>query len=221
MLLSLSDIQHLPSYDPSSSSCSPSKYKYKVCVIGNSCVGKTSLIHRAKHNAFARTLATVGYDVVKLYFSLPNEEMCELHLWDTCGQEVYQAINSMFYKDVAVGVLVYSITSRDSLEELASWLNALRTYSYPDIKVCVLGNKADCEQKRKVSAKEGEEFVKANELWKFMEVSAKEEGGSVINMFKEVAVELINAANTSCSITNRSIRLISGHDNTKANTCAC
>ena len=85
MLLSLSNIQYLSSYKPSPSSSS--KYKFKVCIIGNSCVGKTSLIYRAKKNAFVQTITTVGYDVIKLYFKLPNEEICELHLWDTCDKK--------------------------------------------------------------------------------------------------------------------------------------
>lgn len=225
MLLSLSNIQYLSSYKPSPSSSS--KYKFKVCIIGNSSVGKTSLIYRAKKNAFVQTLTTVGYDVIKLYFKLPNEEICELHLWDTCGQETYQAVNSIFYKDVTVGVLVYSITNKNSLEELTSWLNALRTHTYPDIKVYVLGNKADCAQKRKVSLKEGEEFVKENDLWKFTEISAKEdakEGGvSVIDIFKEIIIELINDTNNINDI--KSIKLINEDNdneiNKKVRTCTC
>ena len=221
MLLSLSNIQHLSSYDPSSSSLS--KYKFKVCVIENTCVGKTSLIYRAKHNEFLKTLTTVGYDVIKLYFKLPNEEICELHLWDTCGQELYQSINSLFYKDVAMGVLVYSITKRRTLDELTSWLNALRTHTYPDIKVYVLGNKTDCVQKRKVSFKEGEKFVKENDLWKFMEISAredaKESGVSVIDIFKEIVIELINETNRINDING--IKLINEDDNDKVSKCTC
>ena len=126
-----------------------------------------------------------------------------------------------------MGVLVYSITKRNSLEELTSWLNALRTHTYPDIKVYVLGNKADCAQKRKVSLKEGEEFVKENDLWKFTEISAKEdakEGGiSVIDIFKEIIIELINDTNNINDI--KSIKLINEDNdneiNKKVRTCTC
>ena len=106
----------------------------KVVLIGESGVGKTSIISRYISNTFSSVLmATPGANfTTKTVFLKDEQQFIKFEIWDTAGQEKYRALAKVFYKNAAVCILVYDITRRASFEELKKyWITELKANSSP------------------------------------------------------------------------------------------
>ena len=90
-----------------------------------------------------------------------------------CGNESYRSVLLNLYRNANLGILVYSVTSRESFNNIENWIKQLKKYALPGSKIILLGNKCDLEDKREVSYEEGKEICKNNNLEFFAEVSAK------------------------------------------------
>ena len=96
----------------------------KVVLLGESGVGKTSIISRFINDTFDEGLVTttgasyVGKDMV---FKDYNNQVIKFEIWDTAGQEKYRSLTQIFYKDAAIAILVYDITNEDSFEEIQNY----------------------------------------------------------------------------------------------------
>ena len=102
-----------------------------------------------------------------------NDKILKLHIWDTCGQELYRSLVANFYKNCSLAILVYAIDNNDSFKNLSLWLKDLKINSNPDAKMILIGNKCDLVDERKISYEEGEKFSKDFEFEFFSETSAK------------------------------------------------
>ena len=101
-----------------------------------------------------------------------NGKNVKIQIWDTAGQEAFQAITRTYYKGAIGALLVYDITRRETFTHVTKWLDDVRTNSSKNVTVILIGNKKDLEDKRQVSYEEGEAFAKENGLM-FLETSAK------------------------------------------------
>lgn len=101
-----------------------------------------------------------------------NGKSIKIQIWDTAGQEAFQAITRTYYKGAVGALLVYDITRRDTFNHVTKWLEEVKSNSSKSITVILIGNKKDLEDKRQVSYEEGESFAKENGLM-FLETSAK------------------------------------------------
>jgi small GTP-binding protein len=145
---------------------------FKVIVIGDSGVGKSCLTNKATKNEFLEDYnATVGFEFFTFNVRMFNK-IIKLQIWDTCGQELYRSLITNFYRNSSMAIMVYSIDSRESFDNIDMWLKELRTHSNPDAKVFLIGNKIDLEKDRKITKEEGEEFASINGM-DFFETSAK------------------------------------------------
>ena len=102
----------------------------KVVLIGESGVGKTSIISRYISNTFSSVLtATPGASfTTKTVYLQEYKQSIKFEIWDTAGQEKYRALAKVFYKNAAVCILVYDITRRKSFEELKNyWVNEIKS----------------------------------------------------------------------------------------------
>ena len=146
----------------------------KITLIGNSGVGKTSIINQYIEQTFDEAnAATIGANYSEKVITKNNKEY-ELNIWDTAGQEKFHSVGKHFYKDAYIVCLVYDITSQDSLEQL-------QTIWYPDIKkfgekytiLAVVGNKSDLyENDNLADENQAKEFAQSiNAI--FMLTSAK------------------------------------------------
>lgn len=146
---------------------------FKLIVIGDSGVGKSCLTNKATKNIFEESYnATVGFEFFSFNIRM-NGKVLKLQIWDTCGQELYRSLITNFYRNSSLAIMVYSITSKDSFDNIDIWLKELRTHSNPDAKVFLIGNKIDLENERKVEKSQGEQYAQENNLNLFMEASAK------------------------------------------------
>ena len=118
---------------------------FKLIVIGDSGVGKSCLTTKAVKNNFEDYYqATVGFEFLTFCVKVEDKTI-KLQIWDTCGQEVYRSLISSFYRSASLAIMVYSIDNEDSFSNIEKWLNDIKTQSNPDVKIFLIGNKADLE----------------------------------------------------------------------------
>jgi len=159
---------------------------YKIIIIGDSGVGKSSIIKRACKNKFDENYqATVGFEFLLLYFTV-NDAKIKLQIWDTCGQEMYRSLVQGFYRNTSLAVLVYDISDKKTYEGLDIWLKDIRSRLNPEVPIFIAGNKYDLEDKREISFNDAKDFSTSNRTKFFTECSAKT-GYNVENIFYEVA----------------------------------
>ena len=164
-------------------------YIFKILLIGDSNVGKSSLIIKSVKNLFNEEfISTIGYEFFYLGYKINNKNI-KLQLWDTCGQERYHSLIKNLYKNSVLTIMVYSICDNNSFDNLEFWLKEIKIYSQPNIPIFLIGNKKDIENERIVKFKNGKQFFNEYNLQFFMETSAKI-GFSSNELFKEVALYL-------------------------------
>ena len=194
-----------PSYDLS----------YKIIIIGDSGVGKSSLIQRASKDNFSEDYkATIGFEFCTFNTKI-NNKIIRCQVWDTCGQEIYRSLISSFYKSSVLSILVYSIDDKNSFADLNSWINDLKNKASSNIKIFLIGNKVDLNDNRQVEKSEVDDFILKNKIDFFLETSAKT-GFNAKNVFIECAkvlyLESLNYQNND--IDNSDSDIIKINNNT-------
>lgn len=136
-------------------------FVYKILVIGNSTVGKSSLLSRFVDNIVHENhLATIGVDF-KIKTMVVDGKKVKLQIWDTAGQERFRSIVASYYKNADAVILMYDITNRESFREISKWNIELDEYGPSDVVKILVGNKSDLDSLRQVTPQEGEslEFI--------------------------------------------------------------
>lgn len=129
-------------------------FVFKILLIGNSSVGKSSLLMRFADDTFHEAfLPTIGVDF-KIRTILNEGSLVKLQMWDTAGQEKFRNITTAYYKGSQGVLLVYDICDRKSFDDAKSWLNEIEKYANPNIVKILVGNKADMNRSRTVSQEE-------------------------------------------------------------------
>ena len=146
---------------------------FKIIVLGDPGVGKSCLTVRAVKDKFEDKYdPTIGFEF--LTFSVKIEDkIIKLQIWDTCGQETYRSLISNFYRNASLSMMVYSIDSKESFSHINTWLKEVKLQSHPDVKIILIGNKKDLEEKREVTYEEAKKFKEESQLLYFEETSAK------------------------------------------------
>merc|ERR1711981_1389877 len=163
-------------------------FQFKLVLLGDSAVGKSSLVLRfVRGQFFEYQESTIGAAFLTQNVSL-NDYTVKFEIWDTAGQERYHSLAPMYYRGAAAAVVVYDITNADSFSRAKSWVKELQRQGSPNIVIALTGNKCDLASKRKVEAAEATEYAKDNGLF-FMETSAKT-ALNVEELFKAIAKKL-------------------------------
>jgi small GTP-binding protein len=145
-------------------------YLFKISLIGDSGIGKTSILLRFTDNVFKDdTQSTIGVDFKIVSVNL-NNSFIKMQIWDTCGSERFKGLTSSFIKSCNIFLLVYDISKRKSFENLDSWIKLIYENTSPKF-MCLVGNKSDIER-REVSKEEALEFCEKNGF-SYLETSAK------------------------------------------------
>lgn len=163
--------------------------KCTLIILGETLVGKTSIICRFGSNSFNHTtLSTIGVDNIRKNITLKNKKEIELSIYDTAGQERYQTITTSFYKKANGAIIVYSITDNFSFEKITHWIDVVKENSPEGIIIYLIGNKCDDDDNRVVPKNKGEELAKKYNI-KFYETSAKN-NINVNTLFMNIANEI-------------------------------
>lgn len=169
----------------------------KVVLLGESGVGKTSIISQLMEQEFNdEQTATTGATFSTKTMVFDNKGIC-FEIWDTAGQEKYRALTKMFYKDAGAAILVYDITRQASFEELKNyWANQVRENAPKKIVLAVAANKSDLIDTEQVDEKTGRAFAKEIGAI-FKSTSAKNQKG-IEELFKDIGNKYLDP-NFECS----------------------
>ncbi|XP_035649836.1 ras-related protein Rab-23 isoform X1 [Oncorhynchus keta] len=156
----------------------------KVVVVGNGAVGKSSMIQRYCKGIFTKDYKkTIGVDFLERQI-LVNDEDVRLMLWDTAGQEEFDAITKAYYRGAQACVLVFSTTDRESFEAVGSWWEKVEL-EVGDIPTVLVQNKIDLLDDTMIKNEEAEGLAKKLKL-RFYRTSVKEDL-NVNEVFKYLA----------------------------------
>lgn len=148
------------------------KHQFRICIVGDSNVGKTSLLMRYCDDTFKNSMTnTIGVDFRVLMLKY-NSENIKVQIWDTAGQERFKSISMNYFKSADVFMFVYDVANRSTFENLKNWIEIVEQNNKHSICNFVVGNKCDLEESREVSIEEGKDFA-FNRKFNFMETSAK------------------------------------------------
>ncbi|KAI0776940.1 ras-domain-containing protein [Trametes elegans] len=164
----------------------------KLLLIGNSSVGKSSLLLRFSDEQWLpedESSATIGVDFRVHKMDIKGKKV-KLSIWDTAGQERFRTITSSYYRGAQGIILVYDVANRESFEALPKWFSELETYVSGSVVKIIVGNKVDKEFSRQVPYAEGEAFAKRMGAL-FVEASAKTAVG-VQDAFRDVVARILD-----------------------------
>ena len=182
--------------------------KIKIMIIGETKVGKTSLISRYCKGEFSDDsyLSTIGIDFQIKNLKL-NSKKIRVQIWDTAGQERFRNIAKNFFQSSDGFVIVYDISDSESFNKLDYWIEEIRANSQEISKMIIVGNKCDLNQERQVKKEEGKEYSKKNQI-KFFEVSAKE-GTNINESFEFLIKDILKSYSPTENFKKRASKMLS------------
>lgn len=137
---------------------------YKIAIIGNQHVGKTTILSRYKYETTDDTYApTVGIDFLTKNVFLEDKTI-RLVMWDTAGQERFKSLIPSYLKNANCVILTYDITDKSSFTSLNKWLSDVRDNVVEGTFIILCGNKIDLNDKRAVPKEDGEKFAQENNI---------------------------------------------------------
>ena len=161
--------------------------KIKVILVGESHVGKTSIITQYIQNNFNEEyIATFAQDKSIKEEVLKDGTQIKLEIWDTIGQKEYNSANKIFMKNSKIALLIYDITDRKSFDNLNKFYDLVcEVNGKNNVVIGVVGNKNDLYEKRVVEEEEAKKYAKDIDSTYF-ETSAKDHE-TIENLFKEIS----------------------------------
>mmetsp|Transcript_1631 Transcript_1631/g.4373 ORF Transcript_1631/g.4373 Transcript_1631/m.4373 type:complete len:220 (-) Transcript_1631:193-852(-) len=212
----------------------------KVVLLGDSGVGKSSLVLRFITNEFKPyTESTIGASfmskTVEIEESMDERMVDQLNrnkelqgprsitfkIWDTAGQEKYHSLASMYYRGAAAAILVYDICNRGTFDVLCHWVEELQAKGPPGIVLCVCGNKYDLHTMRQIEECEAQAYADSVGAF-YIETSARE-STNVNQLFQEIGVRVPRPSGAELSRIEGSVQVDLGYveENADIRVCGC
>ena len=200
-------------------------YIFKLLLIGDSGVGKSSLLMRFCEKTFSPTfITTIGIDFKVKTITIKDDNypddktknrIIKLQIWDTAGQERFRTITTAYYRGAMGVLLVYDVTDKQSFNHIRNWIRDLQQHGTENVKKILIGNKADEDIARVITKEQGEAL--ANEFHiKYFETSAKTKL-NVKNAFMSLVTEIKESIpifnttpETSMKLTTEDVNRTSG-----------
>jgi small GTP-binding protein len=192
----------------------------KLVLLGESGVGKTSIIGRYVRDEFSEniisssTMTYVGKTITI------NKQKIQLNIWDTIGQERFRSLSKLFFNDTKIVVLVYSIDSKKTFDNLSYWYDLYREQLVvEDTILGVVANKSDLFDRQEVSDEEGREYAKKNgAIFGLISAKANKQGIDLyIHKLIEAYLNKINKNNNNNNKDNKGVKLNPSNNGNKNN----
>ena len=165
----------------------------QILILGDSSVGKTSLISRYANGIFKEEyLATVGLDYYNKQDTINNLNVL-VKLWDTAGQERFKSLTPNYFRNAEGVVIVFDVTNLETFENLKYWISSIKSNLGEKniiIPIIIIGNKIDMDDMRDINKEEADKFAKEND-YKYFEASAKT-GEGVDEAFREIVNQILD-----------------------------
>lgn len=164
--------------------------QFKIVLLGESAVGKSSIVHRFVKNTFDDMReSTIGAAFLTQSITFDNTTI-KFEIWDTAGQERYKSLAPMYYRNAHAALCVYDLTSRASFTKAQDWIRELKKQAPEGIVIALVGNKSDLAQdEREVDEAEVQQYVlqesQENTVIITAECSAKT-GDGVLEVFNKI-----------------------------------
>ena len=184
----------------------------KIILLGESGVGKSSIILRYYKNVFNPNLPST-FGSTFIIKSIERENITyKLNIWDTTGQEKYHSVTKLFINGSQIAILVYAIDNDDSFKKLDYWYKTIKENCSENVILAIVGSKYDLfnslDEKEIVSDDEAENYARGkNAIFKL--VSAKEDKKGIDSLFDEVMNEYIkkNIQITDCKEEKKIVKI--------------
>lgn len=157
----------------------------KVVLLGNTQVGKTSMLNRLTSGVFKDTAPTIGA-AFQTYAVSTNSKCIAMQIWDTAGQEKYHALAPMYYRSANVAVLCFDLTSYESFSALENWVDELADKGPSNLITVLVGTKSDLVENRAVTSDEAHALASSTSMAFYIECSAKT-GEGISEIFTKIA----------------------------------
>ncbi|CAF0756098.1 unnamed protein product [Rotaria sp. Silwood1] len=175
---------------------------FKVVLLGEGSVGKTSIVLRYTDNLFNdKHIETQQASFKTKKLNLDGRRV-ELSIWDTAGQERFRALGPLYYREANGAILVFDITDDDSFNQVKSWVKELKRMLGDDVALCIVENKIDLEKDRQVSRQTAEEYAKSVNA-KLYHTSAKLNKG-IEELFNDLANRMLEKVGSTSTTFNTS-----------------
>jgi small GTP-binding protein len=192
-------------------------YLFKIILIGDSCVGKSSVLLQYVNNEYCSSLAsTIGIDF-KIRTITIKDKNIKMQIIDSAGQERFRSITFAHYRNAIGIILMYDITDQESFDNINYWLDNIKTYCRNDPSIYLVGNKKDFESQRKISKQQGINVATGHNLL-FTETSAKS-GENINDLFSELALEIIQKLNKKENKDHEKISLLGDNKKNRKKCC--
>jgi len=174
----------------------------KVVIIGDSFVGKTSIINCLIMGNLTDTKPTIGSQHYKYNFNNKENREINLDIWDTAGQERFRSVIPMYYKGAKAIIVVFDITNRDSFEGAKKWIEEIEQNNKGTL-IFLVANKIDLIAKRTISEENVKEYSEKNKV-EYLECSAKE-NLNIKELFEHVGSKIPNVIDNNNKYENTNI----------------
>ena len=162
--------------------------EYKIVLLGDFDVGKTTILYRYMHNKFKKDIQMESQNPEHFQKVIQIDEnlKIKLDIWDTAGMEKSGKIFKQYYKDIYGALIIFDLTKKESFNNAKNWLEELKENSPKDVVFCFLGNKSDLVNDREIPYEEIKEYTNDN---LYYEVSAKT-GNNISLAFESLAYNI-------------------------------
>ena len=141
---------------------------YRIVLIGDAAVGKSSLYRsftkEGVDNIYQQTVGAAFYE----YEIKSNSKTLHFQIWDTAGQETYQGLGPIYYRNASAAIAVFDITNHQSFQDLPKWIQSFHDVTGEDKKIFIVANKSDLEDERQISTEDIELYARQNNYPIFM-----------------------------------------------------
>ena len=192
-------------------------YLFKALLLGDSDVGKSSLILRYTEETFnSKLVNSIGVDF-KMKKKEVDGKIIKLQIWDTAGHERFRSITYSYYRGANAIIIVFDLSDKKSFISITEWLKQIEKHANENVFKFLVGNKSDLVEERKVTYEEAKQYADDHEL-PYIETSAKE-GININELFDESIKSFLT--NTKSFRGEKNIKLNSETTNSSERSLCC
>ncbi|MHA1991548.1 MAG: Rab family GTPase [Candidatus Hodarchaeales archaeon] len=165
---------------------------YKILLLGDDAVGKTSIIHKYVENKISESYsATIGVDIMNTLVKTKGNQNVSLNIWDIAGQTLFKSIRNKFYTGAEAAIVIFDVTRQRTFEHIKEWILETTAELKTEIPMILVGNKIDLHEERKVFVNDPADIKETHpNIFEVFETSALT-GEGINVVFQMIAEKLL------------------------------